>query len=242
VSQPAGTERPPPARGGGGNLLMRKYGGVPGWGWVVIVSGIAGAVIWYVQRKKGSAAAAASSATPQGPTQATCYDANGATVACSDPLAVGSNATDYFEALYAQSQGINSQLQNIAPQVTETGQDADAIQALLKNLPGSDSEPTVGHIPGEPGPVPHGPGPLVTLPNVVGQRANFAIGDLRTGVGVNAVTSPARDPRKEYIVTSMTPHAGSRVRKGSTVTLGIKAVSRAQAARLPATFTPGKAA
>ncbi|HEV2241813.1 MAG TPA: fibronectin type III domain-containing protein [Streptosporangiaceae bacterium] len=143
MSQPAGTERPPPARGGGGggNPLTRKYGGVPGYAWIAIVSLIAGGVIWYISRKRSGSAAVNTGATAQGPTQATCYDANGSQVACSDPSAVGSNATDYFEALYAQGLGINSQLENLGPQVTETGQDADAIQALLQNLPGSASTP-----------------------------------------------------------------------------------------------------
>ena len=142
MSQPAGTERPPaPPRGGGagGNFLTRKYGGVPGWGWVAIVSLIAGGVIWYVQRRKQNAASNTTSSAAAGPTQATCYDANGNTVDCADPSAVGSNATDYFEALYAQSQGINSQLENLGPQVTETGLDADAIQQLLQELGGSPS-------------------------------------------------------------------------------------------------------
>lgn len=144
MSQPAGTERTPPARGGGGNPLTRRYGGIPGYAWVAIVSLIAGGVIWYIQRRKGSSAAAGGSATAQGPTQATCYDANGSQVDCADPLAVGSNATDYFEALYAQGLGINSQLENIGPQVTETGQDADAIQAWLQAHPGPGSVPGPG--------------------------------------------------------------------------------------------------
>jgi hypothetical protein len=135
--------------------MTRKYGGVPGWGWVALIAVVAGGVLWYISKKKGAASTAAGTSTPQGPTQATCYDANGATVACSDPSAVGSNATDYFEALYAQSQGINSQLQNLTPTVTETGQDADAIQAWLQAHPGPPSTPPPGKppAPGKPGPV-----------------------------------------------------------------------------------------
>lgn len=136
MSQPT----PPPGRGGGaGNPLTRKYGGVPGYAWVAIVSLIVGVGFWYAQRRKASSAQNPPGASAQGPTQATCYDANGSVVACSDPLAVGSNATDYFEALYAQTQGINSQLENIGPQVSETGLDADTTQQLLQQLAGSES-------------------------------------------------------------------------------------------------------
>lgn len=139
-----------PRGGGGGNLLTRRVGGVPGWAWIAIVSLVAGGVLWYVQKRRASSAAQTST-SGAGPTVATCYDANGATVACSDPSAVGSNATDYFEALYAQSQGINSQLENLGPQVSETGLDADAIQQLLEQLAGSTS--TGGPGPGRPGAV-----------------------------------------------------------------------------------------
>ena len=145
------TERQPAGRGaGGGNPLTRRYGGVPGWGWAVIVSLVAGGVIWYVQRRKASSSAAAA---PAGPTQATCYDANGVTVACSDPSAVGSNATDYFEALYAQQEGINNQLQNIDQLSAETGIDVDTLERLLKELQGDESDRDNTH-PGGGGPGP----------------------------------------------------------------------------------------
>lgn len=152
MSQPAGTERTPAPRGGGGggNLLTRRYGGVPGWAWVALVSLLAGGVFWYMNRRK-AASASNPPAGGAGPTQATCYDANGSTVDCADPSAVGSNATDYFEALYAQQEGINSQLENLGPQITETGLDADQLQALLEQLAGSKSGGPGG--PGRPGAV-----------------------------------------------------------------------------------------
>lgn len=156
MSQPAGTERP---AGGGGNPLTRKYGGVPGWGWIAIVSLIAGGVFWYIQRRKSGSAAAAA---PGGATQATCYDANGNTVDCSSSSAVGSNATDYFEALYAQQEGINSQLENITAQGTETGLDVDALEKLLKELQGEESSEKLG-IPGPPVPGGQKPGAVRDL-------------------------------------------------------------------------------
>jgi hypothetical protein len=154
MSQPA-TEAPTRGRApaGGGNVLTRKMLGVPGWGWIAIIAVGAGAFLWWRNRKSSSSQAGQAQAQPA---SATCYDANGNTVDCTSPMAVGSNATDYFEALYAQNEGINSQLQTIGPTVSETGQDVDTIQQQISNLAGPPSTaPPVGTQPviPKPGPV-----------------------------------------------------------------------------------------
>lgn len=216
MSQPAGTERtaPPPRGGGGGNLLTRRIGGVPGYAWIALVALVAGGVFWFVNKRKS---AAASTSTAQGPTQATCYDANGNTVACSDPSAVGSNATDYFEALYAQSQGINSQLENQGQVVGETGLDVDQLQQLIKDLQGDVGEPpTVGPIPGEPK-------PLVKIPAVAGKRAAFAVDQLHS-LGFQVHTDPLRKPIAEYNATGTTPPAGQSAPRGSTVVVHVREI------------------
>lgn len=69
----------------------------------------------------------------------------------------------------------------------------------------------------------HGrPGKPERMPDVVGERANFAIGELKSGYGVLATTVPPRSPRQEYIVTGQAPKAGARVRPGSRAVLRVK--------------------
>lgn len=229
MSQPAGTERPPPARGaGGGGVLTRRFGGIPGWGWIVIVAAVAGGVFYIIQRRK-SGSAAASTAGAAGPTQATCYDANGNTVGCQDPSAVGSNATDYFEALYAQTQGINSQLQNQGAVTTETGIDVDTLERMLKDLQGDTGEPgTTPVIPGEPPPLRN----QVKIPNVAGKRAAYAVDQLHS-LGFAVHTDPLRKPIDEYDATGTTPAAGLERPKGSTVVVHVKEIAK------PKTTRPG---
>ena len=66
-------------------------------------------------------------------------------------------------------------------------------------------------------------GGQVTIPgNLVGESANFAIGELKSGQGLTASTSPYRDPSKEYVVTSVSPPAGTKVARGSHVVLGVR--------------------
>lgn len=62
-----------------------------------------------------------------------------------------------------------------------------------------------------------GPHPIVSVPRVTGERANFAIGQL-TSVGLHYKAQP-RNPKHEYVVASQSPGAGAHVAKGSTVTL-----------------------
>ena len=69
----------------------------------------------------------------------------------------------------------------------------------------------------------------VTMPNVTGQRANFAIGDLKS-IGIPATTVPVRNPRNEYTVTGQTPRAGTKVKKGTPAVLRVKVSKRAKAA------------
>lgn len=152
MSQPA-TEAPTRGRApaGGGNVLTRKIAGVPGWGWVAIVAVLAGGFLLWRSRK--SAAAGSSGQAQAQPVSATCYDANGNNVECTSPMAVGSNATDYFEALYAQAQGINGQLETIGPEVSETGQDVDTLKQQVGNLAGVGSKPPIPGPGAKPGPV-----------------------------------------------------------------------------------------
>lgn len=66
-------------------------------------------------------------------------------------------------------------------------------------------------------------GATVSVPNVVGQRANPAIAALQKA-GFNYHIGTARNPKSEYEVTSQTPGGGAKAAKGSTVDLGLKVV------------------
>ena len=63
----------------------------------------------------------------------------------------------------------------------------------------------------------------VTVPVVAGKRVNEALSMLQAA-GLKGRTSPARNPAHEYDVTSASPRGGSKVSKGSTVTLHIKEI------------------
>jgi hypothetical protein len=146
MTQPVPPAQPRPQAGG--NMLTRKYAGVPGWGWVAIVAVVAGGFIWWRSRKSSSASSGSSGAAAQSqPVSATCYDANGNSVDCASPQAVGSNATDYFESLYTQDEGISNQLQTITPTINTTGTD---VTQLLADQQGP---PSTGTGTGKPGPV-----------------------------------------------------------------------------------------
>lgn len=62
----------------------------------------------------------------------------------------------------------------------------------------------------------------IAVPELVGERANFAIGRLDS-LGLKWVsTTGSRDPKHTYDVASQSPAAGTKVAKGSTVSLGFK--------------------
>lgn len=215
----------PPRAAGGGNILTRKIGPIPGWGWLVIVAAGTGLFIWWRSKKSSSSSSSTTGGTASssaGPTQATCYDANGNTVSCSDPSAVGSNATDYFESLYAQNEGINSQLENITPTIDTTGQDVTTLEQQVTNLAGSGSTGTgtanspvtdlTVSVTGSTSAVvswrppqfaSHAPTattytiqiqPKDSAPHNIGSRTSYNVGGLKADTSYTAVVAPAGGP------------------------------------------------
>jgi hypothetical protein len=62
----------------------------------------------------------------------------------------------------------------------------------------------------------------ITVPNVVGERANAGIEALQdAGLGYKSTTGP-RDKSKTYDVASQQPTAGAKVKKNSVVDIGFK--------------------
>jgi penicillin-binding protein 1A len=69
-----------------------------------------------------------------------------------------------------------------------------------------------------------GKAPTTAVPNVVGQEATAARATLEgAGYVVKAVTQEVGDPKKDGIVLSMDPPAGTKVDKGSTITITVGA-------------------
>jgi hypothetical protein len=127
-----------------------------------------------------------------------------------------------------------SQQVDFAPQIA-------TLQAEIQQLQGGESTEGKGPVapnPANPGgtnvtsstPTGNKPPPAgaaKTMPNVVGQRANFALGELKSGYGIIATTVPVRNPRNEYVVTKQTPRAGAKVRSGTPSVLSVKVSKRA---------------
>ena len=117
-----------------------------------------------------------------------------------------------------------------APQIS-------VLQSEIQQLQGEEStEPvdkdTVSPPPG-PGPKPKPKpkaGTKVKVPSVVGQRAAFAISTIEAA-GLETVTVPPRNSKKEYVVTRQAPKAGSTVPSRSLVTLQVKVTTPAPASK-----------
>jgi len=77
----------------------------------------------------------------------------------------------------------------------------------------------------QPTPAPTTPAAQVTVPNLVGQRANFAIGQLESvGLTWNSASGP-RNPKDEYSVSAQKPAPGTKVAKGTAVALTYKVIA-----------------
>lgn len=127
---------------------------------------------------------------------------------------------------------------------TDFGPQIATLQAEIQQLQGGESTeggttttPTTKPVsvpPDQSKPPPAGAPPPVkgggkVMPNVVGQRANFAIGELKSGYGVRATTIPVRSPRNEYTVTGQTPRAGAKIKAGTPAVLRVKVIKKGAA-------------
>jgi PASTA domain len=134
---------------------------------------------------------------------------------------------------------------NQASNSTENGTTEPADQVppfIIQNYPGTENAQTVGPVtapvnpggpntPATPPPPPVTPQPTpanvvgtVTVPNLAGQRANFALGNLKS-IGLIGEGKTKRNPKDEYTVAGQTPAAGTKVPKGTKVTLTWKRIA-----------------
>src|ERR1700733_3340378 len=193
-------------------MLKGKVGPLPMYAWLLILTALGGAYYLYAKHKAASTAA---TSTAAGTTPATPQG-------------------------YDQAPDVTNQSTFPAGAPAASSATTTTTQA-----PAPPAPPPVGTTPVTPTPPapPSSPSaPTVPVPNVIGQRANFAIGELKSGPGLSATTSPVRNPKYEYNVTSESPAAGQKVPKGSGVVLGVAAIPPAPAATHPATAHPAKAA
>ena len=110
-----------------------------------------------------------------------------------------------------------------APQIATLQAEIQQLQGQEATEPATDIDTDTDKTGGGPGgpPKPPGPGQQVHVPDVVGQRAAFAISTIEAA-GLEAVTAPPRNPKREYSVTGQTPKAGSMVPKRTVVVLRVR--------------------
>jgi hypothetical protein len=67
AAEPTPRRAAPPRTGGGatGNIFQRKFGPLPGWGWMALAGVAAAGYLWY-RNKKGASAAQAAASTDSG--------------------------------------------------------------------------------------------------------------------------------------------------------------------------------
>jgi hypothetical protein len=77
--------------------------------------------------------------------------------------------------------------------------------------------------PSVPAPAPKSTG-TIKVPDLVGARANFGIGQLESlGLAWTSTTGD-RNPQNEYTISSQNPKAGTMVAKGTKVSVGFKQI------------------
>jgi hypothetical protein len=128
---------------------------------------------------------------------------------------------------------------NQASTSTEEGTTEPADQVppyIIQNYQGNNSQtvgpttvtnpstPTPPPPPATTSPTPTGTTGTITVPNLNGQRANFALGNLKS-IGLVGESKTKRNPKNEYVVSGQTPAAGTKVPKGTKVTLTWKQVA-----------------
>lgn len=131
---------------------------------------------------------------------------------------------------------------NQASTSTEEGTTEPADQVppyIIQNYESDTNAQTVGPTtvavnptaPATPPPAPTTPAPTpttstgtVTVPNLTGERANFALGNLKS-IGLEGIGKTKRNPKNEYVVSGQTPAAGTKVPKGTKVTLTWKQIA-----------------
>ena len=120
-----------------------------------------------------------------------------------------------------------------APQIATIQSEVQQLQGEESTEP-VDTDTDVDTGTGGPGPRPGGGGgggggggKSVRVPDVVGQRAANAISTIEAA-GLETVTSPFRDPKREYVVTGQTPKGGATVPRRTVVVLRVRVTSRAK--------------
>lgn len=108
-----------------------------------------------------------------------------------------------------------------APQIATLQSEIQQLQGSEAQEPkdtDTDTDVTTG------GPTP-GPKGMVRVPDVTGQRASFAISTIEAA-GLEAVTAPPRNPKREYTVEGQTPKAGAMVPRRTVIVLRVKLTAR----------------
>jgi hypothetical protein len=126
------------------------------------------------------------------------------------------------QASTSTEQGTTEPADQVPPYIIQNyeGNNAQTVgpTSVAVNPGGPNTPPTPPPTPTNPAPAPTTTTGTVTVPNLNGQRANFALGNLKS-IGLLGEGKTKRNPKDEYVVSGQTPAAGTKVPKGTKVTL-----------------------
>jgi PASTA domain len=203
----------PPGEGGGGGIMSSRILGIPTLVWVAIAA--LGAYYLFFRNKSGATAGGTSSA------------------GSSDTLTGGTTTVDSGAVqVSVNSSGSNTAADNsgaaAAPTGTATaGSGSPSVTTTNGGQPTPPAPPPVQTVTTAT-PAPPAPSQTaanISVPNVVGQRANFGIGELTSsGLGYKSTTGN-RKQADTYAIATQSPAPGTKVSKGSIINIGFKDLS-----------------
>jgi hypothetical protein len=184
-------------------FLTRKVAGIPVW---IIALGIIGVIYWYEKYGPGAKSASSTANSDVDPATGQTYQ--------EELVEAEEEAAD---------QGLQIDIYNYPPGQKKTGTGTTTTVPPSVSVP--PKQPTS---PGVSVPPNQAKG-KVSVPNVVGQRANFAIGVLESEGLTWHNTTGDRNPSDEYTVASQSPAAGTQVAKGTSVGLAFRQIESGSA-------------
>ena len=145
---------------------------------------------------------------------------------------IGAGVLAYFIFFRNRGQSAGSPSTSGGGGTITTGNTTIEKGAVTVNVsqPQSSTETETTNNQGQPGPKPpprHHKGKAVKIPDVRGQRAAFAISAIEA-VGLEVLTMPLRDPKKEYVATGTVPPAGTTVPEGTKVKINVRALPKSR--------------
>jgi hypothetical protein len=176
---------------GGTGFFQQKYGPLPGWGWAAVAAG--GALVYFFWKSRKAATSAPGSTV---------------TVTAATAATASTGYAGSISALQNEVSALQGQLQPTPGTAATTSKSTGPGTVTTAQTTSKTANSTSTAAPTG----------TVVVPNVVGMRANTAIGEL-TSQGFKYKGTFNRNPKLTYAVGSQSPSGGTSVAKGSTITL-----------------------